>query len=148
VALDDSPGVGAELAWSARIAAQTGAEVIALHVVSRLFLGAVAVAASEPERRRAHEQLVHQADAWLRTQLAGGGLSAARSAIAFGDPGLEIVSATVRFGADLVIIGRQGAGRAGMLLGSVAEFVLRHGRNAVLVIPGRGTVLPNTEVEQ
>jgi nucleotide-binding universal stress UspA family protein len=148
VALDDAPCTDAELAWSARIATQTGAAIIALHVVSRLFLGATAMAASEPERRRAHEQLVDQADAWLRTQLAGAGLPAARSAIAFGDPGLEIVSAAVRFGADLVIVGRQGGGRAGgMVLGSVAEFVLRHGRHAVLVVPEQGAV-PEREVEQ
>jgi nucleotide-binding universal stress UspA family protein len=147
VALDDAPGTDSELAWSVRIAAQTGAAIIALHVVSRLFLGAIAMAASEPERRRAHEQLVDQADTWLRTRLAGAGLPTARSAIAFGDPGLEIVSAAVRFGADLVIVGRQGGGRAGgMFLGSVAEFVLRHGRQAVLVVPEQGTV-PQREVE-
>lgn len=135
VALDESEVTSSSLAWAARLAAGTRAEVIALHVVSRMLMGAMAVAASEPEWRRAQRQLREHADAWLREQLDAAGLPAAKTEVALGDPGLEILSATVRFGADLLVIGRHGArAGAGAFLGSVAEFLLRNGRESVLVV--------------
>jgi nucleotide-binding universal stress UspA family protein len=54
---------------------------------------------------------------------------------AFGDTGLEILSAVERYGADLLVIGRHGARRAsGGFLGSVAEFLLRNGSGPVLAV--------------
>jgi nucleotide-binding universal stress UspA family protein len=55
--------------------------------------------------------------------------------VAFGDTGLEILSAVERYKADLLIIGRHGARHAsGGFLGSVAEFLLRNGSGPVLVV--------------
>src|SRR5687768_16533362 len=57
--------------------------------------------------------------------------------VAFGDPGAEIVECGERIGADLIVMpshGRRGISR--MLIGSVAERVLRLAHCPVLVLRG------------
>jgi nucleotide-binding universal stress UspA family protein len=93
------------------------------------------VAASPSERQRAQEQLRRQAELWLREQIPSAAGEAVGVEACFGDPGLEILSAVERYGADLLVIGRHGARRAsGTFLGSVAEFLLRNGSGPVLAI--------------
>lgn len=65
----------------------------------------------------------------------------------YGEPGGSIVVVAERVGADLIVVGthgRSGVGR--MLLGSVAEYVLRHAPCPVLTIkPGTEQHLQDTD---
>ena len=52
----------------------------------------------------------------------------------FGDPGREILSFAVENGIDLVVMGRRGRTLADVILGSVAERVIRHASCPVLIV--------------
>lgn len=54
----------------------------------------------------------------------------------FGNPPDEVLAEGEAWGADLIVVGRRGLGRAaGLLLGSVSAFLLRHSAVPVLVVP-------------
>ena len=58
----------------------------------------------------------------------------ARTAVAFGAPGEEIVRVADTEQADLVIVGRRGAGLSRALLGSTSDYVLRHATRPATVV--------------
>ncbi len=61
-----------------------------------------------------------------------------RSSIAMGHPGEHICAQTETNGADLVVISTHGrTGLKHVLVGSVAEYVVRHAARPVLVVPSR-----------
>ena len=135
IALDESEQRHAVSAWASRFVREFGAEVVAMHVVNPLSHGAVLVAASAGERRRAEDQIHTRAEEWLHEQLSGAKLDSSTAHVAFGDAGFEVLSAIKRFDADLVIVGRHGAGgTAGTFMGSVPEFLLRNGTGPVLTV--------------
>ena len=145
VALDESEITPSVIEWTSQLARRFGAKVVALHVVHRFLHGPTLIAASPSERQRAEDQLRRQAEQWLREQIPIAAAEGGRLEVAFGDTGLEILSAVERYGADLLVIGRHGARRAsGGFLGSVAEFLLRNGSGPVLAVAGgpQGTVAP------
>jgi nucleotide-binding universal stress UspA family protein len=110
-------------------------------VVSEALLGAVGVAAGESERRRAARGLRDAAKRWLdahASKLRDVGVNVTTWSPA-GDPATEIVRAAERTDADLILIGRHGAGRlADALLGSTARRVLRETARPVLLVPEAG----------
>lgn len=138
MALDETPPPDDVLAWSALLARRFAAEVELLHVVNPLLSGAVTIAAAEPERARAIEQLRAAALAWLARQAARletEGVTATTT-VAFGDPPSEILAAARRGGGALVVMGRGGGGRIGRaLVGSTTDRVLHRGRGPVLIVP-------------
>jgi universal stress protein E len=138
VALDESDVTASVVEWTRVLARRFGAKVIAVHVVHRFLHGPTLVAASASERQRAEDQLRRQTEDWLREQMPSAGDQPTALEPAFGDTGLEILSAVERHKADLLIIGRHGARRAsGGFLGSVAEFLLRNGSGPVLAVAAR-----------
>lgn len=135
VALDESDVTPSVIAWAGRIARRSGARAIVLHTVNPLLAGAATLAAGSEERRRAEAQIRQGSEAWLREQIAGTDLDGAATEIVFGDPGFEILGAIKRFGADLVIVGRNAPGRGrATSLGGTTAFVLRNGDGPVLVV--------------
>jgi nucleotide-binding universal stress UspA family protein len=137
LALDDSELADAMLAWGAWCARRFGARLVVLHVVPVGLEMAVVPGASATEHDRARRKLIARAKEWLPGRLAAAGLDSASAEVAFGDPGLEILSAVQRFGAGLLLIGRHGSGSSGgPFLGSVTEFLLRNGSAPVLVVAG------------
>lgn len=135
VALDESDVTASVIEWTSLLARRFAARVIAVHVVHRFLHGPTLIAATPSERERAEGQLRRQAEEWLREQMPGAGDQPVTVEAAFGDTGLEILSAVERYEADLLVIGRHGARRAsGGFLGSVAEFLLRNGSGPVLVV--------------
>ena len=143
VALDESEITPAVLDWAARLAKQPGVSVIVMHIVNPLLSGAVAVNAGSIERRRAEDQLREGSKTWLRELIAGTGLEGAVTEVAFGDPGFEILAAVERFGADLVVVGRNSPGRGRAVgLGGTSTFLLRSGSGPVLLVgpPGAAGV--------
>ncbi len=91
------------------------------------------------ERRRAEDQLREGSETWLRERIAGTRLEGAVTEVAFGDPGFEILAAVERFGADLVVIGRNSPGRGRTAgLGATSAFLLRSGSGPVLLVSSPG----------
>lgn len=139
VALDESEITPAVLDWAARVASRPSANVIVMHILNPLLSGAVAVNAGSTERRRAEDQLREGSERWLRERIAGTRLEGAVTEVAFGDPGFEILSAVERFGADLVVVGRNSPGRGRAVgLGGTSAFLLRSGSGPVLLVGSPG----------
>jgi nucleotide-binding universal stress UspA family protein len=57
-----------------------------------------------------------------------------RTVVVYGQPGEEIVRLADREQADLIIVGRRGAGLSRALLGSVSDYVVQHAQRPVLVV--------------
>lgn len=113
------------------LAASLGAELIVLYVVAvdyRIGIHlAEEVREEEAEGVRACDEIV------VAAQRDG---VAARSVLVKGEPGQSIVDAVESEAADLVVLGRHGAGfLERVLLGSVADYVARHSKTAVLLVP-------------
>lgn len=135
VALDESELTEPVLRWAEWFGRREGVRIIVLHVVNPFAYGAVGIAASSAERARATQQLREGAEAWARERVADLGIENVVIETSLGDVALEILGAVERVGADLLVMGRSGSGRAReRLLGSVVEFVLRNGTGPVLVV--------------
>ena len=135
VALDESEITPSVLDWASLVASHPEANVIVMHIVNPLIGGAVAVNAGSLERRRAEDQLREWSETWLRERIAGTKLEGAATEVAFGDPGFEILAAVERFGADMVVIGRNSPGRGRAVgLGDTSAFLLRSGSGPVLLV--------------
>lgn len=127
---------GSQHAWrlAIRLARERGAELVALHVwcVPQTGLG------DFPFPRRVAEQIVVQATQQLDAavqQARAAGVTAASSELVQGVPGWAIVDAANRDPAiDLVVVGTHGrTGLVRALVGSVAEYIVRHAPCPVLV---------------
>lgn len=139
LAIDESPSRHEVLAWGARLAEDTGARPFVIHIVNTLAHGAVGMSAAPKERERAEAQMREQGMRWLEEQVRTAGLADASKHVAFGDAGFEILAAIPRLQAELVIVGRHGAGgTTGAFMGSVPEFLLRNGTISVLAVGGAG----------
>lgn len=135
VALEESPVTAQVLDRVKRLQRRTGASVVALHVVNPLTGGAVMRGAASTERIRVEAQVRQRAEDWMRQQLAGHGLEAAAVDVTFGDAGFEILSASDRVGADIVVLGRNAPGRGRSVgIGGTAAFIMRNGRGSVLLV--------------
>lgn len=117
------------------------AEVLLLHVLTEgpvvvEDLGGVRAGGEITRRHVTQEQW---ADEHLRPRVAGleaAGLRA-RGLVTVGRPAAEILRAAEAHGADLVIMGTHGRGRAGrFLLGSVADQVIRGAACPVMTVRG------------
>ncbi|HQR40581.1 MAG TPA: universal stress protein [Blastocatellia bacterium] len=64
----------------------------------------------------------------------GGGVRNVTLHHAFGDPSLEIADFAAAHGIDLVVMGRRGRTLADVMLGSVAERVIRHASCPVMIV--------------
>ena len=151
VAVDDSEITPHVLAWTRYLAARFDARVTAVHVVSSAVMThvltmAAAGGASDAEvSREAREEFRDDADGWIN-EMVTSGLDPERvtSEVEFGEPGQEIIAASLRLDSDMIVLGSKGAGvvrRA--LLGSVVSEVLHWARCPVLVV-----VDPTDEIEE
>lgn len=106
-----------------------GSEVLVLSVVESLEYPAVPELALEEDDGAIARQALHEADDLVNGSappLRVIGLSV-ETRVAQGDPATEIVAATKRWRADLVVVGSHGrSGTQRFILGSVADYVVRH----------------------
>jgi nucleotide-binding universal stress UspA family protein len=102
-------------------------------IVNPLVHGSLVVGAAVQERLRAEQQIEESTREWLLNELRAAKIEGATLHVAFGDAGFEVLSAVKRFNADLLVLGRHGAGgTSGPFMGSVPEFLLRNGTGPVL----------------
>lgn len=111
-------------------------EIVLLHVVEwvpSVVEGAFVTAPNPKEMRSVREEALQKLES---SRKAHPGLPI-RADVVDGEPATEIVDYATRFGADLIVIGTHGrhTGIVGhLLLGSVAERVLRRASCAVLTV--------------
>ena len=118
------------LEYARDLANQFGASLHLLHVVNRPLL-AEGLAAEAYVSERFESDMVRGTEARLR-RLAPEAVSAD---VVFGYPAKAIVEWASRSGADLIVMGSHGrAGVAHLMLGSVAEAVVRTARCPVLTV--------------
>jgi nucleotide-binding universal stress UspA family protein len=153
VTLDGSRLSQAAVPQAAALAVGTDAELVVLEVVEpldtlrRQALGQYEFTDGEPTRIEALAQELHftgrdraLADVErAKGQLQDAGVSNARTAIAEGLAGNEIVDFAGREGCDAIVMATRGHGGLGReVVGSVTEYVLRHaGRMAVVLVGPR-----------
>ena len=87
---------------------------------------------SEPARRDCEARVAQMTQATIDVLHSGG--VAVRTAVVFGHPGEEIVRLADREQADMIIVGRRGAGLSRALLGSVSDHVVKHATRPVLIV--------------
>jgi nucleotide-binding universal stress UspA family protein len=139
----DKPEHSADaLHWASVLSQRFGARVTTMHVVTGgVASGALAalavVSGTPPVDVGVPRDVAEATDRWLESVVAAGvAREHATSEFVPGEPIREILGAATRLEADLIIMGRRGAGgfrRA--VLGSVVEGVLRNAPCPVLVVP-------------
>jgi nucleotide-binding universal stress UspA family protein len=138
-AVDESAHARAVLMWTRMLARRFGAAVTAYHVFRPVFLGAARMVSGMEASAKLEREQLQQTQSWLEQLVRAAGFEseAATPRIEPGDPVSGLVAAQRGGAFDLVIIGSRGAGGAGrMLLGSVANGVLRGASCPVLVVSG------------
>jgi nucleotide-binding universal stress UspA family protein len=138
-AVDASEVRSRVLAWTGELARAFDAQA---HVVYAVESAGEDVddagSAASGMHRRVREDAVERASEWLDRTVEEEGLDPAslETSVGYGRPQLEIVAAADRLGADLIVMGSRGRGRAGAaILGSVARGVLEISGCPVLVVP-------------
>jgi nucleotide-binding universal stress UspA family protein len=124
VGVDTSPESVAALEWALELASGLHCRVIAVHAIGLLEEGGYR---ERPDLAdligQAGERVGIAADVQIERILEDG------------PPADVIVRVAEREGADLLIVGSRGIGKAPRLLGSTSEAVLAHARLPVLVVP-------------
>jgi nucleotide-binding universal stress UspA family protein len=140
VPTDFSVGAEPALRWASTLAEAAGAEIVLLHV---LDLVAPALVFTAPEMgvwidEPMIQEIRNQANASIAALAAR--LPRARTLIREGNPRSVILEVAKELGADLIVMGTHGrTGLAHVLLGSVAEHVVRYGQRPVLTVRQEGT---------
>ena len=140
VAAEKSDATTTALRWAAALSEPLDARVTAIHVVpgsvASSALAATGVTGEQPGVG-APSAMTEAPDPWVeRVMSAGVPRARAGSEAAFGDAAREILAASERLEADLVVMGRRAAGNVRRaILGSVVNGVLRGATCPVLVVP-------------
>lgn len=134
VALDESEQASAALDVAAGIARQFGADLVLLNVFSVNRGLAHGMGLIEPEFCRecleAGEKLLNRAKRRLSKSIQ------LETILRAGDPSAEILTASILYDIDLIVMGTHGRGRiAQIMLGSVASAVTRGAACPVLTVP-------------
>lgn len=139
VPTDASPGAEPALRWAATLANISNADTILLHVLDFLT---PALAAATPQMEMEMgvliaDQFIQQAREEANATIArlASELPRVRTIIRDGRPRDIILEVAAEVHADLIVMGTHGrSGLAHMLLGSVAEHVVRYSRIPVLTV--------------
>lgn len=139
VGVDGSPNAAHALAWTAQLALDLDAEVVAVHAVDpRLFVPVIETLGppAPPAVGREWYDEVH--DAFEKDWVAPLRVSGARfrTEMVDGSPALALVDVAANENADIIVVGSRGRGGfTGLLLGSVSTHVMHHAGRPVIVVP-------------
>lgn len=134
---DFSPSADIAVQWAAMLAQRFEAELILLNVVDLSFLLVPSLPASGPVVHADYDVLQSfREEAKRQMAQIKERYPNARSEIREGSPRPVIVEEAVSLDASLVVMGTHGrSGIAHLLIGSVAEHVVRHCKVPVLTVP-------------
>ena len=145
VATDFSPDADEALSWAADLGTRFGARVTVVHVMEPLAPGLPAgyTVAGLPERSVIAAELSQHLDRIARTMQAEQGRAVDQELLS-GSPPAAIVKLAGEGRFDLVIVGSHGrTGLKRVLMGSVAERVMRHAPCPVLIVARSGSSEPH-----
>jgi nucleotide-binding universal stress UspA family protein len=139
IAIDDADTTTAVLAWGRALCERFRASATLLHVISSATIAGLGIAANHNEHTRGVARTKRGALNWLTGQAAS-----LRDAnipttveVDVGEPADAIAAHADAHAADLIVLGRRGAGRVRrFLIGSVTHSVLHIADQAVFVVPG------------
>jgi universal stress protein A len=126
----------AALTWARQMAVDSHAKIVLFHAAVPISPFAFPDSVYLPELRRVEEQMLTDAETRMAECVKKQESSAVvvETRVVVGEPVSEICQAVSREQADLIIMGSHGrTGLAHVLLGSVAERVIRHASCPVLV---------------
>jgi universal stress protein A len=134
---DFSPGADVAVRWAAMLAQRFEAELILLNVIDLSFLLVPSLPAAGPIMHADYDVLQSfREEAKRQMALVKERYPNARSEIREGSPRPVILEEAVSLDASVVVMGTHGrSGIAHLLLGSVAEHVVRHSKVPVLTVP-------------
>ncbi len=140
---DYSENAASALRLAARMAAECHAELHVIHVVgSNVLRYAVreGILSSEDTDDSVAKKAQDEANRNLSDEIArvADGIVPTATAALFGEPWREIVDYVDTHGVDLIVMGRRGLTLADVMLGSVAERVIRHAPCPVLIARTKG----------
>ncbi len=134
VGVDGSEDSGRALTWAAALVEGTSGEIVAVHALGLLaHLGDESIVPPVEYRDRVVALLEQQ---WCRP-LAAAAVTY-RCVVIDGDPVTALLRAAREEAADLVVVGRRGAGgHPGLVLGSTSQQVVSHADRPVAVVPSQ-----------
>lgn len=133
---DFSPAAETAARWAEAMRQRFGAELVVLHVLD-LSLAGLAGLSTQVAMMPAVDELVERVRAEAAEEMARlqARFPQARTVLREGSTRPTILQVAEEVGADLIVMGTHGrTGLARVLLGSVAEYVVRHSRVPVLTI--------------
>jgi nucleotide-binding universal stress UspA family protein len=140
VGVDGSDDSLAALAAAAELGEEAGAALVVVHVRHEGWVTASATVI-EPDAQRAMRDTLDAVERTTRQRAAAvlaGRRVHWRFDVALGDPATELVAAAHDHGAAAIVVGGRGHGFvSGLIVGSVAQKLVRHSLVSVLVIRNR-----------
>ncbi|HXY14329.1 MAG TPA: universal stress protein [Terriglobales bacterium] len=131
VATDFSPQAEVALEWAVRLSKQFGTQLILLHVIDIFSLAELSCRAvgGDPLLPILREEAKENMEKWRAR------IPHAQTLIREGSPRPVIVEGAVELKCDMIVMGTHGrSGLAHLLLGSVAEYVVRYSKVPVLTV--------------
>ncbi len=147
-AVDDSDLATGVLVWARRLSERYQAPLQVIYSLDVTLYHAEYVTATSAAVRDAIATVAERAGAlgWLGERLRDAGLGAgeAEAEVVTGDPGVSILEAARRTGAELIVLGSRGTGTVSrLLLGSVSRVILREAPCPVFVVPDPDASAPD-----
>lgn len=146
---DFSASAASALRWAESLRQVFRAELVILHVIDLGLPGAASLP-MEPAAAAAFGRMVEalQAEARQGMEALATRAPQAQTEIRHGVPRTVILEVAAAVGADLIVMGTHGrTGLAHLVLGSVAEHVVRHSPIPVLTVPSAGSMSATTREE-
>ena len=139
VGVDGSPNAAHAVAWTAEVARALDAEVVAVHAVDpRLFVPVMETLGPPPPAVVGEEWYEETREAFEHTWVSPLRALGVRYRTVFvdGSPAPTLIEVAQEEKADLLVVGSRGRGGfAGLVLGSVSNFVAHHAKLPVVVVP-------------
>jgi len=132
VATDFSPQARRALGWARSLADVFGAKLVLLNVIDIFSLAEIGCVMGGSDPLHLLREQAHQCMVELKTVTPD-----AQTVIREGSPRPVIVDAALELSCQMIVMGTHGrSGLAHVLLGSVAEYVVRHSKVPVLTVRG------------
>jgi nucleotide-binding universal stress UspA family protein len=132
VATDFSPQASCALEWARSLADAFGAKLILLHVIDVFNLAEMGSVMGGPDLLHLLREQAHKGMEELKALIPD-----AQTVVREASPRPVIVDAALELNCQMIVMGTHGrSGLAHLLLGSVAEYVVRNSKVPVLTISG------------